>query len=184
MWYLHADRSHTLVHSFIHSLKPERSHDAVRPPIWRCREKSEENGKSNASICWAHPTLQLPTTKKPIRSIMVKVGWCVDHSGYDENHGSSKLPQLKSSCHLKTIIVMNDRVCISPSRALPLDTLLPVVAYLFLLLPNEQWFSPSAAKTKRTINLSQKHSVRLTLFSSMNVTASRDCTVWQRSINF
>lgn len=92
------------------------------------------------------------------------------------------MPQLKSSRHLKTIIVMNERVRISPSSALPLDTLLLVVASLCLLLPNEQWFSSSAAKI--TINLSKTHSIRLTPLSSVKVAATSDYTVWQRSINY
>lgn len=109
----------------------------------------EESVKSYSAICWTHPILQLHTGKKSMLAIMVKAGWCVDHSGYDENHGSSKLPRLKSSRHLKTIVVMNKCVCISQSRALPLNTLLRVLLYPVLLLPNGQWFSPCAAKINK-----------------------------------
>lgn len=83
--------------------------------------------------------------------------WCVDNSGYDENHGSSKLPRLKSSHHLKTIIVMNKCVCISQSRALPLNTLLRVLLCPFLLLPNGQWFSPCAAKINKNNTKKKKN---------------------------
>lgn len=67
-----------------------------------------------AALTWPSRLQGMLGGKDPIWAIMVRAGWCVDHSGTIKiTHVSSKLPQLKCFfAHLKSLISCDEWKCV------------------------------------------------------------------------